>query len=239
MVSLNDPGIVEALKNCGLLKYFRLSRMRQQIELLQFLVHTWDLTDQDFHIGDKVFPIMIDDVYFLTRLSRRGAPISLFRFARGGESVRDYIRQFCQPGTQPSKDGKINIKDVGYFPLRMILFTIAKLYGIVTLHLVNRSYMQYALECVEPKVFNQCKVVLSSLKEQLSKVKSGKMKNFCYGSILITFTLERIPLMQPQHVSLGVAGPRDPHMQRWVELMAQHADQSTIIFSTAFFSWLD
>lgn len=28
-------------------------------------------------------------------------------------------------------------------------------------------------------------------------------------------------------------------MQRWVELMARHVGQSTIIFSTAFFSWLD
>ena len=79
MVALNDPGTVEALKNCGLLKYFRLSGMRQQIELLQFLVHAWDPTDQVFHIRDKVVPITIDDIYFLTGLSRRGAPISLSR----------------------------------------------------------------------------------------------------------------------------------------------------------------
>ena len=85
------------------------------------------------------------------------------------------------------------------------------------------------LSVLEPKVFNWCEAVLSSLKEQLTKVKSGKTKNFSYGSILIAFTLERIPLMQPQHVSLGVAGPRDPRMQRWVELMARHAGQSTII----------
>lgn len=109
----------------------------------------------------------------------------------------------------------------------------------MTLHLVNRSYMQYALECLEPKVFNWCEIVLSLWKEQLTKVKSVKMKNFCYGSILISFALERISLMQPQHVSLGVAGPRDPCMQRWVELMARHAGQSTIIFSPAFFNWLE
>ena len=74
--------------------------------------------------------------------------------------------------------------------------------------------MQYALERLEPKVFNWCEVVLCSLKEQLTMIKSAEMKNFCYGSILITFTLERIPLMQPQHVSLGVAIPIDPRMQR-------------------------
>jgi len=45
MVSLNDPGTVEALRNYGLLKYFKLSGMRQQLELFQFLVHAWDPTD--------------------------------------------------------------------------------------------------------------------------------------------------------------------------------------------------
>lgn len=230
--------MVVALRDCGLLKYFRLSRMRQQLELLQFLVHSWDPTEQVFHIGDKVLPILINDIYFLTRLLRCGAPISLSGFACGGESARDYIRQFCWPGTQPSKDGKINIRDVRDMPLQTILFTITKLAGSMTLHVVNRSYMQYAFECLEQTMFNQCEEVFSLMKEQLTKIKSNKMKNFSYGSILITFTLERIPLMQPQHVTLSLASPRDPHMQRQVELMARHAGQSSISFSTAFFSWL-
>lgn len=165
MVSLNDPGTVEALINCGFLKYFRLSEMRQQSELLQFLVHAWDPMDQAFHIRDKVVPIMINDVYFLTLLSRHGAPISLSSSSCGGQSVRDYVRLFCQPGTQPSKDGKIIIKVICDFPLRTIIFTIAKLAGNVTLHLANRSYMQYALECLEPTLFNWHEVILSSLKE--------------------------------------------------------------------------
>ena len=38
MISLNDPSTIRALRDCGLLKYFRLSGMRQQIELLEFLV---------------------------------------------------------------------------------------------------------------------------------------------------------------------------------------------------------
>ena len=45
--------------------------------------------------------------------------------------------------------------------------------------------------------------------------------------------------MQPQHVTLGVAGPGDLRMQRWVELIAIHVGQSSITFSIAFSSWLD
>ena len=36
---------------------------------------------------------------------------------------------------------------------------------------------------------------------------------------------------------LDVSNPRDPRMQRWVELMARHAGQSTVMLSNAFFSW--
>ena len=99
-------------------------------------------------------------------------------------------------GSEPSKDGKINIQDVRDFPLRTIIFTIAKLAGTVTLHVANRLYMQYALECLEPTVFNWSEAVLSQIKEQLHKEKGGRKKIFSYGSILISFALEWIPLMR-------------------------------------------
>ena len=105
------------------------------------------------------------------------------------------------------------------FPLRTILFMIAKLAGTVTLHVANISYMQYVLECLEPTFFNWSEAVLSQIKEQLKKEKGGRKKNFSYGSILISFALEWIPLMQPQHVTLDISSPRDPRMQRWVKLM--------------------
>jgi len=45
--------------------------------------------------------------------------------------------------------------------------------------------------------------------------------------------------MQPQHISLGLQAPREPSMQRWVDLMARHAGQPHISFSDAFFEWFD
>ena len=119
----------------------RLSGMRQQIELLEFLVRAWDPAIEAFQIKNKVFPIIVEDVYFLTILLMRGLPISLSGSALRGETMRDYVLQNCYPGVEPRKDGKINIWDVRYFPLRTILFMIAKLAGTVTLHVANRSYM--------------------------------------------------------------------------------------------------
>ena len=125
------------------------------------------------------------DIYFLTNLLRHGAPLSLSSFTRGGDSARDYIRRYCREGSQPSRDSKINIRDVTDRSLRTILFTFARLAGSAALHVANRSYMQYTLEWLEPKVFNWCDAVLPVMKEQLTKVKSGKSNNFGHGSIFM------------------------------------------------------
>ena len=174
------------------------------------MVDAWDLEIEAFHIKNQVVPITVEDVYFLIGLSRRGLPISLSGSTVGGETVRDYILQYCYAGAEPSKDGNINIHTVRYFPLRTILFTIAKLASTVTLHVANRFYMQYALECLEPTIFNYSEVVLSQIKEQLNKAKGGRKKNFSYGLILLSFSLKQIPLMQPQHVTLDISSLRDP-----------------------------
>ena len=147
IIAMNDQGTIRALRDCGLLKYFKLLGMRQQIELLEFLVRAWDPTKEAFHTKNQVLSITVEDVYFLTGLSRRGLPISLTGSTVGGETVRDYVMQYCYPGEKPRKYGKINIWDVRDLPLRTILFTIAKLAGTVTLHVANKSYMQYVLEC--------------------------------------------------------------------------------------------
>lgn len=169
MISLHDPGTVVALRNCGLLKFFHISSMRQQISLLQYFLDAWDPIDQVFQIRGKSITLTIEDIYFLTGFSRRGAPLSLSGFAHGGESVKDYIRQFCRDGSQPNRDGKINIWDVTDRPLRTILFAFARLAGSVALHLADRSYMQCVVECLERKVFNWCEAVLPIIKNNSSK----------------------------------------------------------------------
>ena len=91
MISLNFLGTVRSLRDCGLLKYCCLSGMRQKLELLEFLFRAWDLEIEAFHIRNKMVPILVEDIYFMTSLLRRGLPIYLSWSPLGGETVRDYI----------------------------------------------------------------------------------------------------------------------------------------------------
>lgn len=55
--------------------------------------------------------------------------------------------------------------------------------------------MKYALECIEPTLFNWSKGVLENMNEKFTKAKNGQLKKFGHGSILISFSLEKIPLL--------------------------------------------
>lgn len=70
--------------------------------------------------------------------------------------------------------------------------------------------------------------------------KSDKLKNFGYGSIVISFSLQRIPFLCPQ-VSMDMECPRDPRMLQWVTLMARHGsgDGLYVRYALAFLRWLD
>jgi hypothetical protein len=43
VIARNDSGIVVSLRECGLLKIFRIPGMRAQLGLLEYLVHMWDV----------------------------------------------------------------------------------------------------------------------------------------------------------------------------------------------------
>jgi hypothetical protein len=66
----NHPLTIAALRNCGLLKYFRIPGMRAQVRLLEYLVWMWDPNQQVFNVGAHTLMIDIEDIYFLTGLSR-------------------------------------------------------------------------------------------------------------------------------------------------------------------------
>jgi hypothetical protein len=58
----NDPGTVMALRQCGLLMFFKIQGMRAQLRLLEYMVHMWDVNEQAFHVGVHTLTLDIDDI---------------------------------------------------------------------------------------------------------------------------------------------------------------------------------
>jgi hypothetical protein len=121
--------------------------------------------------------------------------------------------------------------------LRTILFTIARMARSSAPHMALQSYFQYAIECTEPRVFNWADAILRNIKKQLTKCRQGDLKQFGYGSLLVSFFLERVPIFRLQD-EWDLPGPKDPRMLRWCRLMGRHVAEPIIKYDDVFFDWL-
>ena len=99
--ALQSAPTVHTLRTSGLLKFFCTSPMRANVRLLEFMINYWDHDLGMFDLQGETLEITTEDIYFITGLSRRGAPVKLEGTDRGGDplSVQNYIDVYCTPGT--------------------------------------------------------------------------------------------------------------------------------------------
>jgi hypothetical protein len=96
--------------------FFKIQGMRAQLRLLEYLVHMWDVNEQAFFMGVHTLTLDIEDIYFMTRLSRCSSRVTLTGSRGGGEPMDYYVSNHCVPGTE-KHSGKVAIRDVQYLPL--------------------------------------------------------------------------------------------------------------------------
>ena len=99
---LRDALTVNVLRQSGLLKFFCTSPMRSNVRLLEFMINYWDHDLGMFDLQGEFLEITLEDIYFISSFSRRGASVNLEGTGRGGDllSVQNYIYTYCAPDTQ-------------------------------------------------------------------------------------------------------------------------------------------
>ena len=96
----------------------------------------------------------------------------------------------------------------------VIAFTITRLCGSAALHVATGSQMRMAVDCFQGTIFNWCDAVLDNVKGQLTRAKNERLKTFGYGALVVSFGLERIHMLIPQHLTVGARLPREPKLMR-------------------------
>ena len=96
--------------------------------LLEHILRMWNPEQQYFKVGEHILIVEVEDIYFLTGLSRWGSPISLTGSHGGDTTTRELIDRHCAPGMSTSGK-KIPIRAVTDGPLRTVLFTMRKVVG--------------------------------------------------------------------------------------------------------------
>ena len=59
----------QALRACGLYKFFHLGSLRDKPRLLQLLVYYWDPYSEYCQLDGMLLSIEVEDIYFITSLS--------------------------------------------------------------------------------------------------------------------------------------------------------------------------
>ena len=59
----------QALRACGLYKFWCCGSLRSKPRLLQMLVDYWDIDSESFHIDGMSLTIEVEDIYFIRGLS--------------------------------------------------------------------------------------------------------------------------------------------------------------------------
>ena len=92
--------------------------MRANVHLLEHLIDYWDHGLSVFYVQGEILEIIVEDMYFIMRLSRRGMPVNLEGTVRVGDpmSVQDYVNTYCTSGSQ-NKGSCIPIVNITSFPL--------------------------------------------------------------------------------------------------------------------------
>ena len=147
--------MVHALQQSGLLKFFCTSPMRSNFRLLEFLINYRDHDLGAFDLQGEILEITLEDIYFISSLSRRGAPVNLEGTGRGGDllSVQNYIETYYVPGTQ--KMGTcIPIVHIRSLPLQVLVSKLVRVARSSSLHLATQNQMRLAVECLQGALFD-------------------------------------------------------------------------------------
>jgi hypothetical protein len=173
VASLKSPSARAMLSNCGLLKYVKVQKMKKEVLLLEHMIGLWNIAKKVFQMGTQLLNIELEDVYFITGLSKRGAPIVLTVQWVLPAPMDEYLANHCVPGAR-LVGGRIAIKDIRDLYLRSIMFSITSIVGSMSAHLVSISQVAYGLQCLEPTLFNWSTGFLHHVKEQITRCRSGQ-----------------------------------------------------------------
>ena len=84
--------------------------MKANTRLLEMLLDYWNIEEDAFMIDQMPLRIEVEDIYFITGLSRRGEVVHSRGRTQGSLSIEDYVHRYC-----PRHPKKVGVK----FPSHM------------------------------------------------------------------------------------------------------------------------
>jgi hypothetical protein len=195
-VSIEGPGVRATLATCGLLKFFKCLLVWAQEYLLQFLIQMWSPELHYFLVrGEQIPSTAMEDIYFLTGLPFRGTPlpvepmlprtIQLVEIGRRYYSGRDFMS-----GTV------VSISVIDSLAHHCMAAMIVRIYGSLVTQRISGGQLLVLERVVASEHFAWGLTLHARMVAQLDRCRSTGVGEFSFGSLLVAWFLERVPMLR-------------------------------------------
>jgi hypothetical protein len=161
-----DPNAISSLMQCGLLKFFLCPFMRAQPRILNAVVDYWHPNVEEFMLEGQSLMPTIEDIYFLTGLSRRGEPVNFHMFPSGLHNISELIELYYEAGTD-KMSSQVPISKIFDLALQAIVLLIRQITGSAALHQASHAQMNCVVQCLNAHIFYWRTTLLDCMKRQL------------------------------------------------------------------------
>jgi hypothetical protein len=216
------PAVRASLAASGLLKFFECPLLRAQEYLLQFLIEMWSPEQHCFLVrGEQVTFTAMEDVYFLTGLPFRGTPLPADPVLPRDTPLQEVAERYCS-GKHYMTGSSVCISSIDSLLHECVAAMIVRVYGTRAPHRISGGELLLMERVVVGRERFAWDLTLhAQMIAQLDRCRSTGRGEFAFGSILVAFFLERVPMLRPR-VLLEVPGVREPRLRWWSQILVRH-----------------
>jgi hypothetical protein len=138
----------------------------------------------------------VEDIYFLTGLSRRGEPFNFWTFPVGPHNIVELIGLYCVVDMDCTSM-QVPIRKITNLSLQVIVLLIGRIIGSTDLHQASLTQMNYVVQCLNAQFFDWSTTFLECMKRQLTDCRLWAHRNFGFGTILCSLFFERVLSFSP------------------------------------------
>jgi hypothetical protein len=216
------PVVRASLATSGLLNFFECPLIRAQEYLLQFLIEMWSPEQHCFLMrGEQVAFTVLEDIYFLTGLPFRGTSLPAMPVLSRDTDLAEVVERYCS-GEHYMTGSSVRISAIDVLLHRCVAAMIVRVYGTRAPHQISGGELILMERVVVGRErFAWGLTLHAQMVAQLDCCRSTGRGEFAFGSILVAFFLERVPMLWPR-VVLEVPAVQEPHMRRWSQILVCH-----------------
>jgi hypothetical protein len=231
-MAIEDLGVHVTLATCVLLKFFECPLIWVQEYLLQFLIQMWSPDLHCFMVwGEKIAFTTVEDIYFCIGILFRGTPLPTVPVLPRDVALVTVGRRFCS-GANFMSGTVVSIGAMDAIAHRCIAAMIVRVHGSLAMQQISGGQLCVMERVLVGEHFAWGLTLHVRMVGQLDHCRSTDIGEFAFGSILVAWFLERVPMLRPR-ILLGAPGARESRLRWWSTVFLHHGGgESGHLFTT-------